>query len=56
MSTDHESGDGVHEEEAADSATDVAKGVANQPRGNGDLDEQALEAGKDRLEQAAGGH
>jgi hypothetical protein len=35
---------------------DVAQGVTNEPRGTGDLDKDALDAGKERLEQAAGGH
>lgn len=35
---------------------DVARGVTNHPRGTGDLDEDALSSGEDRLEQAAGGH
>ncbi len=35
---------------------DVAHGVTNEPRGRGDLDEQALDAGEDKLEQAGGGH
>ncbi len=39
-----------------DNPEDVAQGVTNQPPGQGDLDEQALEAGKDKLEQAGGGH
>lgn len=51
MSTDNEFTDGVHEP-----ADEVAEGVTNEPRGNGDLDEGAQEAGEDRLEQAGGGH
>ncbi|MFL5844210.1 MAG: hypothetical protein ACJ762_05910 [Solirubrobacteraceae bacterium] len=35
---------------------DVAEGVTNQPPGNGDRDEAAIEAGEDKLEQAGGGH
>ena len=35
---------------------DVAEGVTNEPRGNGELDEPAVEAGEDKLEQAGGGH
>jgi len=35
---------------------DVAEGVTNEPRGTGDLDKDALEKGKDGLEQAGGGH
>ena len=29
---------------------------ANHPPGNGDLDEQAVEQGRDKLDQAGGGH
>ena len=29
---------------------------ANSPPGNGDLDEQALEQGREKLDQAGGGH
>lgn len=39
-----------------ETAEDVAHGVTNQPRGNGDRDEDAQEAGEDKLEQAGGGH
>lgn len=49
MSTDNE----FSEPEAEET---VAEGVTNEPRGNGDLDEAAREAGEDRLEQAGGGH
>ena len=35
---------------------DVAHGVTNEPRGQGDRDEQAIEAGQERLDQAGGGH
>ncbi|MEJ7783427.1 MAG: hypothetical protein WKF96_01405 [Solirubrobacteraceae bacterium] len=35
---------------------DVAEGVTNEPRGTGDLDQDALDKGKDGLEQAGGGH
>lgn len=35
---------------------DVAEGVTNEPRGTGDLDKDALDKGKDGLEQAGGGH
>lgn len=50
MSTDS---DPTQEPETND---DVAEGVTNEPRGTGDVDEEALRAGKDRLEQAGGGH
>lgn len=56
MSTDHESGDGIQDTEGGDSGEDVGEGMTNHPRGNGDLDEQALEAGRDRLDQAGAGH
>lgn len=51
MSTDDETTTNEPE-----TANDVAEGVTNEPRGNGELDEGALEAGEDRLEQAGGGH
>lgn len=35
---------------------DVAHGVTNEPRGQGDLDEDAVEAGQEKLGQAGGGH
>lgn len=50
MSTDNDFSNQPEAEET------VAEGVTNQPRGNGDLDEQAQQAGEDRLEQAGGGH
>ena len=49
--TDHET-----TENETDNNEDVAHGVTNEPRGTGDLDEQALEAGEERLDQAGGGH
>lgn len=54
MSTDNEFSS---EAQSPDTGSeDVAAGVTNEPRGNGDLDEGAVEAGEDRLEQAGGGH
>jgi hypothetical protein len=54
MSTDNEfSNEAENEPETAE---DVAEGVTNEPRGTGDLDEDALRAGEDRLDQAGGGH
>ena len=54
MSTDNEfSNDAEHE---TDADGNVAEGVTNEPRGTGDLDEEALRAGEDRLDQAGGGH
>lgn len=35
---------------------DVAHGVTNRPPGNGDLDQDAVDQGADKLEQAGGGH
>lgn len=35
---------------------EVAEGVTNEPRGTGDLDSDALDEGKEGLEQAGGGH
>ena len=55
MTHHDETPDGVHETEP-ETNEDVGRGVTNEPRGQGDLDEQALEAGKERLDQAAGGH
>ena len=45
-----------HETTENENTEDVAHGVTNEPRGTGDRDEQAIEAGEDRLEQAGGGH
>ena len=53
MTHHDETPDAVRE---TDNHEDVAHGVTNAPRGQGDLDEQAVEAGQDRLEQAGGGH
>lgn len=50
MSTDNESS------QQPETSEDVAEGVTNEPRGNGERDDQAIEAGEDRLEQAGGGH
>ncbi|MCW2991295.1 MAG: hypothetical protein JWM73_1889 [Solirubrobacterales bacterium] len=50
MSTDNEP------TEPPETRDDVAEGVTNRPRGSGDRDETAIEAGEDRLEQAGGGH
>jgi hypothetical protein len=44
------------EEHQTENSEDVAHGVTNEPRGQGDLDEQAVEAGQDKLEQAGAGH
>lgn len=51
MSTDNE-----FSSEQSENPEDVGEGVTNQPRGNGEVDEAAVEAGEDRLEQAGGGH
>jgi hypothetical protein len=49
MSTDNEQTEPETDE-------NVAQGVTNTPRGTGDRDEAAIEAGEDKLEQAGGGH
>jgi hypothetical protein len=52
--TEH-AGDGVHEPEpSTDEEAPAPQGVTNEPRGTGDLDEDALRKGEERLDQAAG--
>jgi hypothetical protein len=54
MSTDNEFSNGAENE--PETPETVADGVTNEPRGTGDVDEDARRAGEDRLEQAGGGH
>ena len=53
MSTDNESTQDAGQEPVSE---DVAQGVTNEPRGTGDRDEDAIQAGEARLDQAGGGH
>ena len=55
MSTDNDFAD--DETTTPDTGSeDVATGVTNEPRGNGDRDDAAVEAGEDKLGQAGAGH
>jgi hypothetical protein len=54
MTKDEQPGDGVHEPQPTDEDAPETRGVTNEPRGTGDLDEDALRKGEERLDQAAG--
>jgi hypothetical protein len=55
--TDDTATDRVAEpEKATDEAVhEVGHGVTNRPRGNGDRDDRAMEAGLEQLDRAGGG-